>query len=191
MFMSEAQSSGSRSRRRTLLVSAVLVCGLTVVVSPQIQLDVCGCKNNPASLGDFDTLNASSFPPGTIAGSRSLQIPLPADGVMVFNSVNLAPRPADSGALTVSFIRNAANTPVTLLVSGNVTIAAGTTLALGGEGGVAASSTVLGRGGLGGPGAFRGGDGAYQLVNFALAGGAGLGPGGGAGGTNNYNFTGH
>ena len=38
-----------------------------------------------------------------------------------------------------------------------------------------------GQGGLGGPGGFRGGDGAYQLVNFATRGGNGLGPGGGNG----------
>ena len=51
--------------------------------------------------------------------------------------------------------------------------------------------TISVRGGLGGPGGFRGGDGAYQLVNFAGRGGAGLGPGGGAGGNDNYFNNGH
>ena len=52
-------------RWRTMLLSMLLVCGLGVVVSPQVQLDVCGCKNNPASLGNFDTLDAATYPPGT------------------------------------------------------------------------------------------------------------------------------
>lgn len=38
-------------------------------------------------------------------------------------------------------------------------------------------------GGLGGPGGFPGGDGAYPQVNFSNNGGPGVGPGGGAGGT--------
>lgn len=190
MPMSEERSSVSRARWRALVTSALLV-GLAASVSPQSQIDVCGCKDNPASLGNFDTLNAGSYPPGTISGTKTLQVPLPVDGVLVFNSINLAPRPGDSGALTVTFVRNAVNTPVTLLVNGNVTIANGTTLKISGEDGVSGATNTLGRGGLGGPGGFRGGDGGYQLVNFALVGGAGFGPGGGAGGINNYSNDGH
>jgi hypothetical protein len=78
---------------------------------------------------------------------------------------------------------------VTLLVKGNFTIGGNfnTTLSVEGENGVAGSTNVLGVGGQGGPGGFRGGDAAYQLVNFATLGGNGLGPNGGAGGTVNHN----
>jgi hypothetical protein len=178
---------------RTSLLSALLVCILGVVVSPQVQLDVCGCKNNPASLGAFDTADAATYPPGTIMTNINvMEIPLPPDGVLVFNSINLVQRPQYVGyGLTVRFIRNAANTPVTLLVSGNVNIAPSVQLVVSGDNGVTGSTNDLGRGGLGGPGGFRGGEGGYQLVNFGAFGGAGLGPGGGAGGVSTYFLSGH
>ena len=79
---------------RTALFSMIIVCGLGVVVSPQVQLDVCGCKNNPASLGNFDSKDTSTYPPGTTSNAvNTMEIPLPADGVMVFNSINLVERP--------------------------------------------------------------------------------------------------
>jgi hypothetical protein len=191
MLMSEQKPSIARARWRAMFASALFVCGFTAVVSPQIQLDVCGCKNSPASLGNFDTLNSASYPPGTVSAFRVLQVPLPADGVLVFNSVNLQARPSDNNSLTVTFVRNAANTPATLLVAGNVSIPSSTTVTLTGDTGVTGSNNAIGKGGLGGPGGFRGGDGGYQLVNFALGGGAGFGPGGGLGGTNNYTADGH
>lgn len=191
MFFS-GQADATR-RWRVMLASAALVCGLSVVVSPQVQLDVCGCRNSPATLGNFDTLNPATYPPGTtFPAINVMEIPLPADGVMVFNSINLAQRPPYVGyGLTVRFIPNAANTPVTILVSGNVTIGYLTTISLRGDDGISGSQNALGKGGLGGPGGFRGGDGAYQLVNFGTVGGAGLGPGGGGGGAGSYYASGH
>jgi len=191
MEMFQLDKTVRQSHWRVALLSIVFVCGFGVVVSPQVQLDVCGCKNNPASLGNFNTLDPSTYPPGTITGSRILEIPLPADGVMVFNSMNFQLRPADAGFLPVTFIRNAANTPVTLLVSGNVTIATSVHVNLSADPIVQASTNILGKGSLGGPGGFRGGDGGYQLVNFARMGGAGSGPGGGVGGNDGYFQTGH
>jgi len=85
----------------------------------------------------------------------------------------------------------AANTPVTLLVSGNVNIATSVQLVVSGDNGVTGSTNDLGKGGLGGPGGFRGADGGYQLVNFGARGGTGLGPGGGAGGADTYYNSGH
>jgi hypothetical protein len=181
-------------RWRTLLLSMLLVCGLGVVVSPQVQLDVCGCKNNPASLGNVDTSDAATFPPGTISVPYppTFDIPLPADGVVVFNSLNLVERAPYVGyGLIVRFIRNAANTPVTILVSGNVNIRTRVQLVVSGDNGVTGSTNDLGKGGLGGPGGFRGADGGYQLVNFGVLGGTGLGPGGGAGGIGTYYTSGH
>jgi hypothetical protein len=175
---------------RTIRVALLLAVAYQTA-APAQQLDICGCQNSPASLGNFDTLNSATYPQGTVSAFRSLQIPLSADGVMVFNSMNLQPRPTDAGFLTVSFIRNAANTPVTLLVSGNVTIGTSTVLTVAGDAGTHANTDTLGTGGTGGPGGNRGGDGAYQLVNFAAIGGAGLGPSGGAGGTASYNAGGN
>ena len=192
MRMFFGDQTDRHDRWRVILASMVLVCALGVVVSPQVQLDVCGCKNNPATLGDFDTASPAPFPPGiTLTGINTIDIQLPPDGVMVFNSINVRERPPYVGGygMTVRFIRNAANTPVTLLVSGNVTIGQYATLTVAGVGGVAGYD--VGSGGLGGPGGFRGGDGAYQLVNFSRMGGAGSGPGGGAGGNDTYFANGH
>lgn len=189
MGMSNGNHSSRRARRRTLLFSMMLVAGFGVVVSPQGQLNVCGCANHPASLGTWDNTIDSTYPPGTITAFGSRQVPLPADGVMVFSDINLVAKQGE--AVVITFIRNDANTPVTLLASGNVTIGAFVTLRVSGDAGVSADTNNLGNGGLGGPGGFRGGDGAYQLVNFAGRGGAGLGPGGGTGGNDNYFNNGH
>src|SRR5262245_12588668 len=170
-------------RIRTTVFTAFVVAAALAMVGHAQQIDICGCKNNPGNLGTFDTLNQATWPPGTLSAVRSIQIPLPADGVMVFSGMNLQVRPSDAGLLTVSFIKNAANTPVSLLVDGNVTLATSTTLTVVGDTGVSAGTNTLGTGGNGGPGGGRGGDGAYQLVNFAAIGGAGLRPGGGAAGT--------
>ena len=193
MAMSQDTQSVRLPHGRVVLVSMLLVCGLGVVVSPQVQLDVCGCKNNPASLGNFDTGDISTYPPGSTSTYNTVDIPLPPDGVMVFNNIIVRERPPYVGGygFTVRFIRNAANTPVTLLVSGDVTLGSYGSINVSGDNGVGANTNVLGKGGLGGPGGFRGGDGAYQLVNFASVGGAGLGPGGGAGGTGTYPTNGH
>jgi hypothetical protein len=165
---------------RIIRVAFLLALTLQTVSSAQ-QLDICGCKNNPA-LTAFDTLNQATWPPGTQQAFRLIQIPMPADGVLAFSSMNVVTRPSDAGLLTVAFIKNAANTPLTLLVSGNFTIGSGTTLTVAGDDGVAANTNTLGTGGNGGPGGNRGGDGGYQLVNFASIGGTGLGPAGGVGG---------
>ena len=132
------QADGTR-RWRVILTSAALVCVLGVVVSPQVQLDVCGCKNSPATLGNFDTANPATYPPGTTFPSINfMDIPLPPDGVMIFDSINLTERPAWVGyGLTVRFIPNAANTPVTLLVAGNVTMGLRTTISVSGDQGLA------------------------------------------------------
>jgi hypothetical protein len=182
-----------RPRWHSMLLSMIFVCGLGVVVSPQVQLDVCGCKNNPAAYGSFDTANAATYPPGTFMSTINvMEVPLPADGVMVFDSINLVQRPGYIGyGLTVRFIRNAANTPATLLVRGNVTIESSVRLMVSGDNGINGSTNDLGRGGLGGPGGFRGGEGGYQLVNFGAIGGSGLGPGGGKGGVSYYYVGGH
>jgi hypothetical protein len=82
--------------------------------------------------------------------------------------------------VTVTFTRNATNTPVTMLASGNAVIA-GTISLNGGTGGNSSSGTGIGpNGGMGGPGGFSGGDAADGVPT--TTGGTGLGPGGGGGG---------
>ena len=171
-------------RSGALGVLLFLVCVLAWPGVSSAQLDICGCTGNPNSLGAFDTTDATTYPPGTTSGNQFLTIPLPEDGTLIFDSFTVQPRPSDSNNfLQVFFAPNEANTPVTLLVSGDATIANGGRIIVSGSRGSTGSSGGPGIGGLGGPGGFRGGDGAYQLFNFANDGGAGFGPGGGAPGT--------
>jgi hypothetical protein len=176
---------------RICAMTAVVVIALLArgsLIHAQAPLDICGCTNNPASLGDVDAANLTAAQQQVMTrGFRTLEIRLPPDGVLVMDSLNLRWAPNESCCLVVTFTRSVANSPATLLVKGNVTIPSSVTLNLSGEQGTDANQNVLGVGGRGGPGGFRGNDGAYQLVNFATVGGTGLGPGGGAGATTNQN----
>ncbi len=97
-------------------------------------------------------------------------VTLPPDGVLNYTTVTI---PA---GVTVTFQRNAANTPVTLLATGDVTINGSINVnGSAGAGGVNGGINVT-AGGLGGPGGFRGGNG--QLVGVVSA-TAGLGQDGG------------
>lgn len=167
--------------RRWVIMLALVGCGVATAGRRGIAaLDICGCIGSPKSLGAFDTLTQSGYPPGTTDGFRNVTIALPDDGVLVFTSANFAMRPSDGGLLNVTFARNRANTPVTILVSGDLTIGPGVNVLLDAVTGTSGSNGGAGIGGLGGPGGFRGGDGAYQAVNATSDGGAGLGPTGGA-----------
>src|SRR2546428_12637891 len=53
---------------------------------------------------------------GALAPTGNTTVPLPPDGVLNFTTVNI---PA---GVTVTFAKNAANTPVTMLATGDVTI---------------------------------------------------------------------
>ena len=103
-------------------------------------------------------------------------IALPVSGTFNFTTISV------NSGITVKFTPNANHTPVTMLASGNVTIA-GTIDVSGAPGGWAsdATSLALPNGGAGGPGGYSGGSGTNALVS--QIGGAGLGPGGGSGAT--------
>ncbi|WP_255989552.1 hypothetical protein [Chitinolyticbacter albus] len=121
-------------------------------------------------------------------------VELPASGILNYTTVSI---PA---GVTVKFKKNAANTPVVILASGDVTIAG--TLNLDGDKG--ADSGTAGDGnqgddglpGAGGPGGFAGGRGGKAQATSSNAdgiakkalytGGAALGPGAGAGGGLSY-----
>lgn len=121
---------------------------------------------------------------GALNPSVNTEIQLPPSGILHYTSINI---PA---GVTVRFKKNVLNTPVYLLVQGNVTIA--------GQINVSAidakSSGTHGDGntaddgmpGIAGPGGFDGGRGGrpdQANTPAIIRGGAGLGPGGGLGGT--------
>jgi hypothetical protein len=111
---------------------------------------------------------------GAFNPTANTTLTLPASGVFNFTTVNIPV------GVTVKFTRNATNTPVTILASGNVTISG--TIDIRGAAGLTLSGTSLGTtGGAGGPGGFDGGNGANGTVS--TTGGTGRGPGGGTGGT--------
>ncbi len=103
---------------------------------------------------------------------------LPPSGVYNYTTVTIP------SGVTVRYTRNAANTPVTLLAAGDVTIMG--TISVNGDNGLDGSNTgqVVNPGGFGGPGGFNGGNGNVNGVNVNLGGtflgsNAGQGPGGG------------
>ena len=117
-----------------------------------------------------------AFNPSCTPTPCTVTVPLPASGVFHHTTVNVPT------GVTVRYLRNTANTPVTLLATGNVTIA-GIIDVNGGAGGAGPNSTLMQRnGGLGGPGGFDGGSGSTGLVS--VKGGDGFGPGAGGGAFN-------
>jgi hypothetical protein len=99
-------------------------------------------------------------------------VTLPPSGVFNYTTVNV---PA---GVTVTYTRNAANTPVTILATGNVTVAG--TISVNGTKGTdgAATGPLFNAGALGGPGGFTGGQGGSRDGVFLPS--TGQGPGGGA-----------
>ena len=115
----------------------------------------------------------------------SMKVPLPPSGVFNYASVNI---PA---GVTITFKRNAANTPVVILAQGDIVVAGTIDVSgkrpapIGGAGdGNLADDGIPGEGG---PGGFDGGPGGYPAgpepppPGASTRGGDGLGPGGGGG----------
>lgn len=107
---------------------------------------------------------------GALAPTASTTITLPPDGVLNYTTVTIP------SGVTVTFARNATNTPVTLLATGDVTIT-GTLSVNGIDGAFNGSGNPPSPGGAGGPGGFAGGRGGF--VNATQPPMGGLGPGGG------------
>lgn len=106
------------------------------------------------------------------------EVVLPPSGVLNYTTVNIPT------GVTVTFKKNATNTPVTLLVQADATIAgtidiSGKKSADTGSGG-SGNIGDDGLSGVGGPGGFDGGRGGVSGANRSA--GAGLGPGAGGGG---------
>lgn len=108
---------------------------------------------------------------GAFAPTATLTVPLPSNGVFNYTTVTIP------SGVTVAYTPNAANTPVTILATGNISIAG--TITVNGASGAGSSTTgpVQNLGGAGGPGGFAGGNGGPRGGGFGTA---GLGIGGGA-----------
>lgn len=173
-------------RGRTLILALALLPVAPTIA--QEAADLCGCARDTA-LRPFNAGDPRTYPPGTTGCSAAcdagtIVLPLPPDGALRFSSFT-----AD-GAFTIGFTPNAANTPATLLVSGDVTLRARTccgTLTVAGTPGTVGTAQAVGTGGPGGPGAWRGGRGHGQPLGLGALtpGGNGEGPGGGWGATTN------
>lgn len=178
-------------RTRTTIAATLtaLLLGAASVAEAQ-NTDFCGCAGSPNSLGAFVSFDQATWPAGTVQRNDffgschdAIEVPLPPDGVVVFDSIDVNRTTSRGCNAHLTFSRNAANTPVTILVKGDVTIRNNGRITVNGFPGGAGTNGGAGQPGLGGLGGFAGGEGAYQIVNFANDGGSGVGPGGGIGGT--------
>ncbi len=131
-------------------------------------LSVCLSLVAPPLAGAQTFSSGSTGADGPFNPTSNTTLTLPPNGVFNFTTINVPT------GVTVTFSRNAANTPVSLLATGAVTLT-GTLSVDGGN------TTTFGRPGPSGPGGFDGGAGA-DGVTTATA-GFGLGPGGGGAGS--------
>jgi hypothetical protein len=116
---------------------------------------------------------------GVFSPTADIEVVLPASGVFHFTDVNVPT------GVTVTFTRNAANTPVRMLASGNVIIDG--TVSVDGSPGQSGASG--GQPGLGGPGGYDGGRGGLRTGSLLREGGDGIGPGAGTGGPVGCSFS--
>lgn len=127
---------------------------------------------SPWAASAFDS--GSTGADGAFRPTVSQEVALPANGVLNFSDVDIPL------GVVITFRRNPTNTPVTLLASGDVTIAG--EINVSGSGSPPSGSSGDGNlgddglPGLGGPGGFDGGRGSPPPT---ATGGEGLGPGGG------------
>lgn len=124
-------------------------------------------------------VSGSTGADGAFAPTVNTEVVLPPSGILNYTTVNIPT------GVTVTFKKNATNTPVVMLASGNVTITGNIYLMGGNATAVgAAGDGVLGDDGIpgvGGPGGYDGGRGGGGTLTASVssAGGAGKGPGGG------------
>lgn len=126
------------------------------------------------SAAPFDS--GSTGADGPLSPIADTVLPLPPNGVFNFTTITI---PA---GVTVTFARNPANTPVTLLASGDVDISG--SILLDGKDGASVNTPNLpipiGSGGAGGPGGYAGGAGGLAAswnAGKSVPPGEGLGPG--------------
>ncbi len=138
----------------------------------------------PVLAGTFNSGSTGAdgaFNPTCAPTPCSVAVALPASGVFNFTTINIA------AGITVKFTRNTTNTPVTMLATGDATIAG--TINVDGQPGSAGAAALVfpNLGGAGGPGGFDGGSGGFAVSGLLLRNaGVGLGPGGGGIGSGSF-----
>ena len=147
-----ARRQTQRGNRRGILVAVSL-------------LFVC-CAPRASAQNIFNS--GSTGADGAFEPTASQNIVVPDSGVLNYTTVNIP------SAVTITFLRNSKNKPLTILASGNVTIAG--TLSVDGK-----SANSIGAFGTGGPGGYDGATGGYPF-DVSNAGSVGDGPGGVGGG---------
>jgi hypothetical protein len=169
-FFNSASTEGRSANMKTTATAIAVALALGACFAP----GVASAFNSGSTGAD-----------GAFSPAANTTVTLPPSGIFNYTTVNI---PA---GVTVSYVRNTANTPVVILASGNVTIAGtlnvsgNTAPGVGAAGGGSVGDDA--KAGLGGPGGFDGGRGGVVSVvvpntaNGAVRGGAGLGPGGGGG----------
>jgi len=114
-------------------------------------------------------------PPGTIVDGNIVTVPLPINGIFNFTTLDVP------NGITIRFLKNASNTPVYVLATGDVNIEG--TINVSGEDGTSGYTGNIGPvpGGKGGPGGFDGGYGGEPESTGlpTVSQGIGLGPAGG------------
>ncbi len=131
----------------------------------------------PTLLPAADFVSGSDGSNGALNVTTNTVLPLPADGILKYTTITVA-----TGA-TLTFAKNALNTPVHLLATGDVQIS--------GTIDVSATAPADGNGrlvgGTGGPGGYDGGASGYISAGNTRQAGSGQGPGAGnrAGANNN------
>jgi hypothetical protein len=152
----------SLSAIKRFIFPLVLIIGLVGIPKPA------QAQNNFSS-------GSTGTAPFSPTASQTVQVP--DSGVFNYTTFDI---PA---GVTITYARNARNTPVTILATGNVTIA-----------GVIVISGLIGNtnggGGASGPGGFNGGSAGFGFDTFAGLTGDGPGGGGGGGSTNGTNIGG-
>lgn len=149
--------------RLTLKRLQVAVLGLVLSFALSIAWMPAAAR---AQLNTFSS--GSTGADGAFAPATSQTIQVPESGGFNFTTINIPT------GVTITYTRNSKNSPVTILATGDVTIA-GTISISGGNG------LNNGGGGRGGPGGYDGGAAGFGFDTFVGA--TGDGPGGGGGGS--------
>lgn len=123
--------------------------------------------------GNFQS--GSTGADGAFNPTTTQTITVPESGVFNFTTVTIP------SGVTVTFVPNSSNTPLTILASGDVVISGSINVA-------GKAANVNGTGGLGGPGGFAGGNAGFGVADLFF-GQNGSGPGGGRGGVGNVIFS--
>lgn len=127
--------------------------------------------SNAALAGNF--VSGSTGADGNFSPTTDVALQVPPSGIFNFTDVNIP------SGVTVTFVKNATNSPVVMLATGNVVVTGA--IDISGKSAVDTKYTQISypEAGAGGPGGFSGGRGGDAMGH----GGQGFGPGGGRGGS--------